>query len=315
MNTERNDVPRHPIRVVSKRTGLTPALLRAWEKRYGVVSPSRSEGGQRLYTDDDVHRLDLLHRAVEEGRNISQVAGLSVGELEELVREDQVERVGPPAPEPLDSISASGILEKATRAVREMDPTDLERMLTRSALALPIPILLDEIVSPLLEAIGIGWKNGQLGPAHEHVASVVVRRFLEWLLNTVGAGAGAPVLVAGTPAGERHELGALLAAVSAAAEGWRAVYLGPDLPGTEIVSAANRVGARVVALSLVDPSLGETFVQEVRKLRQALPKSIRLIVGGPPEIIRQMEESVVGVDVMADLPALREDLGRAALTA
>jgi len=310
MNTERTDVPRHPIRVVSKRTGLTPALLRAWEKRYGVVSPSRSGGGQRLYTDDDVHRLALLHRAVEEGRNISQVAPLSVEELEELVREDQVERVGPPAAEPLEAISASGLLEKAGRAVREMNPSELDRILVRGALALPVPTLLDEIVSPLLASIGAAWSAGTLGPAQEHVASVVVRRFLDWLLSTMGAEKGAAVIVTGTPAGERHELGALLAAVSAAAEGWRAVYLGPDLPASEIATAATRVGARVVAVSVVDPTKADLMAEEVHRIRQVLPGSIRLIVGGPSEILSRVNGRGDGVELMEGLPELRADLAR-----
>ena len=85
MNSEREGVARHPIRVVSRRTGLSPALLRAWEKRYRVVTPSRSEGGQRLYSDEDVHRLALLQWVVEEGRNISQVSSLSLERLEALV--------------------------------------------------------------------------------------------------------------------------------------------------------------------------------------------------------------------------------------
>ena len=71
MNSRAEDMPRHPIRVVAKRTGLTPALLRAWEKGYNVVEPIRTEGGQRLFSDEDVTRLSLLRRAVEEGRNIS----------------------------------------------------------------------------------------------------------------------------------------------------------------------------------------------------------------------------------------------------
>jgi DNA-binding transcriptional MerR regulator len=308
MNIQRTDVPRHPIRVVARRTGLTPALLRAWEKRYGVVTPSRSEGGQRLYSDEDVHRLGLLHRVVEEGRAIGQVASLSIKELEELVEEDQSERVGPPLPEPLGTASALGILQRAQRAVGEMDPNELERVLTRGAMAVPVPTLIDDVLVPLLEGIGLAWRKGQLGPAHEHLASVVIRRFLEWLLNTVDVGSGAPVLVAATPARERHELGALLSAVSAAAEGWKAFYLGPDLPASEIESAASRLGAEVVALSLVDPALTSSFPQEIMALRRVLPTSVRLVVGGPPEVIARVGEEVEGTELMTALPELRESL-------
>jgi len=299
--------------VVSRRTGLTPALLRAWEKRYGVVAPSRSEGGQRLYSDEDVYRLSLLHRAVTEGRNISQVAGLSPEELQALVEEDQTERVGPGVPEPIGMVPVSGILERAREAVLEMNPNGLERVLTRGAMSVPVPLLIDEVLLPLLEGIGISWREGRLGPAHEHLASVVVRRFLEWLLNTVDVGQGAPVLVAATPALEKHELGALLSAVSAASEGWKAVYLGPDLPATEIASAARVLGAQVVTLSLLDPSLTETFPGEITALRRILPASIRVVVGGAEEILPRVAGRVEDVEFLESLSDLRENLRESAL--
>ncbi len=308
MDNGNGDRPRHPIRVVSRRTGLTPALLRAWEKRYGVVSPSRSEGGQRLYSDADVHRLSLLHRVVEEGRAISQVAPLSVEELEELAKEDQVERVVPPAPESLQVVSVAGILEQANRAVKGMDPRGLERILTRGSLALPIPVLIDDVLLPLLGGIGDSWEAGELGPAQEHIASVVIRRFLEWLLGTVAVEGSAPVLVAATPAGERHELGALLAAVSAAAEGWRAVFLGPDLPADEITAAALRLQAEIVALSLVDPNQQATAPAEIDDLRQRLPSSIQLVVGGPSYLTKPVSERVAGIRILNSMKELRDSL-------
>jgi len=249
---------------------------------------------------------------VKEGRGISQVAPLSLEELAKLVREDQVARLAPPVVERLDAASASGILEETFRAVREMDPSELERSLRRGAMALPVPTLLDEVVTPLLSAIGVGWRKGELGPAHEHVASVVVRRFLEWFLAVVGVGGDAPVLVVATPAGERHEMGALLAAGSAAAEGWRALYLGPDLPAKEIAFAAVQVGAQVVALSLLNPTLARRYSEEIREVRQALPDSTRIVIGGAPEVLNQLGGSGDGVEFLGSLAKLREELRRTA---
>jgi len=308
MDNERGETPRHPIRVVARRTGLTPALLRAWEKRYGVVTPSRSDGGQRLYSDEDVHRLGLLHRVVDEGRSISQVASLSVRELEALVEEDQSERMGIPYPEPLGTISVLEILERARRAVRDMDPRELERILTRASMAVPVPTLVDDVLVPLLEGIGLSWVEGALGPAQEHMASVVVRRFLEWLMNAVDSGVAGPVLVAATPAGERHELGALLCALSAAAEGWKAYYLGPDLPAPEIASAAERLSAQVVALSVLDPALLGPVSTEISALRGSLSESVRLVVGGPGAVLDYLRDRLPGTETLKSLSSLRESL-------
>ncbi len=273
-----------------------------------MVDPSRSEGGQRLYSDEDVHRLSLLHRAVEEGRNISQVAGLSTVELLALVEEDRVERRGPRLPEPSEGASVSSVLEQAKGAVKKMDPVRLERILTRGAMAFSVPTLTDEVLVPLLASIGSSWRGGELGVAQEHLASVVIRRFLEWLLSSVDSGDLGSVFVSTTPAQERHEFGALLSAVSAAAAGWKAVYLGPDLPASEIVAAVIRLEAKVLALSLVDPALGATFPRELAELQGALPESVRMVVGGPGEVISPLREEFPDIEFMTGLQELRDSL-------
>lgn len=308
MKTERSDVPRHPIRVVAKRTGLTPAVLRAWEKRYAVVVPWRTEGGQRLYTDDDVERLSLLHRAVEEGRGISQVAGLPTEDLSELVREDEVERRTVQPPKRLEGSSASEVLEEAQRAVSQMDPGELERVLTRAALAFSVPMVVDDIVVPLLARIGTAWETGRVGPAHEHLATVVIRRFLEWMLGIVDVGEEAPVMVSATPALEKHELGALLAAVSGAAEGWKGIFLGPDLPAEEVVAAALRLEAEVVTLSCVDSQTAQALPREILRIREGLPADIHLLIGGPLAEAKAGELKIEGVEILATFSDLREKL-------
>jgi DNA-binding transcriptional MerR regulator/methylmalonyl-CoA mutase cobalamin-binding subunit len=308
MNTERSDRPRHPIRVVAKRTGLNPAVLRAWEKRYSVVEPFRTDGGQRLYSDEDVLRLTLLHRVVEEGRSISQVSALSTAELKGLVKEDEAERGSFGVPEPLEGPSAARVLERAQQAVDRMVPGELEKILTRGAMAFPVPTVIDDIVVPLIGQIGMAWNSGRFGPAHEHLATVEIRRFLEWMLGTVSMREGAPVLVSGTPAGERHELGAILCAVSGAAEGWNAVYLGPDLPAEEIALAALRLEAEVVALSCVDPNIADTFPVEIQKVRQRLPADVQLVVGGPTITANGEVLAMEGVQVLDNFHDLRAKL-------
>lgn len=308
MKNDRSDLPRHPIRVVSRRTGLTPAVLRAWEKRYGVVVPARGEGGQRAYSDDDVRRLSLLREAVEEGRAISQVAGLSTEELRVLVREDEAERMGPALAGPVHSSTAAEILALAEKAVIGLDPGRLERILIRSAMALPLITVLDAIVVPLLVSVGRSWSEGVYGPGHEHLATVQIRRFLEWLLSTMSPTEDAPVMVTSTFAGERHELGALLSAVTGAGEGWRALLLGPDLPGEEIASTAGRLEAEVVGLSAVDPGRALALPGEVAGLRRRLPPGVLLVLGGPVAVMQREKLEAQGVEVLGTLDQLRKRL-------
>ena len=271
--------PLHPMRLVTARTGLTPDLLRAWERRYGAVTPVRSSGGQRLYSDLDVERLSVLARAVEGGHAIRQIANLPLAELQGIVAKD--ERAPEPAPDSrIAAESSQSIQAEALAAVHRFDPAALESTLRGAVLRLGMDAVLDGVIGPLLLTIGTQWHAGLLSPAHEHLATDCVRRTLIWMMEKGAPHPTAPSFVVGTLAGQTHELGAMLAAVAAASHGWRVVYLGPNLPATEIALAANHAHAAAVALSLVHPADDPAVDVALRALRAALPKGTAILAGG-----------------------------------
>lgn len=288
----RND-PRHPIRVVSRRTGLKPDLIRAWERRYGAVSPGRSATRRRFYSDAEIERLSLLSRVVRAGHTISQVAQLPDTELEELIARDTSSQA--PAAEPTDRTGA--LLASCLASVQRLDACDLEAGLQRASLELSSPELLENLLSPLLEALGEHWRQGTLRPYHEHMAAAVIRSFLS--THHGDASPLAPVFLAATPARQRHEIGALMASKTAEAAGWRVLYLGPDLPPEEIAAAALHQGARVVALSLVYPPDDALLRDELRRLRRLLGHHTEVIVGG--------RASSAYADTLREIGALRLD--------
>ena len=236
------------------------------------------------------------------------MASVSREELQRLVTEDEEQHRGPWAQRPLVGLSAVGAVKRAQRAVEEMNSGALDRILTHGAIALPLPTVLDDVVVPLLEGIGTAWEKGRIGPAHEHLASVSIRRFLEWILGAVDVGKGAPVLLAATPAGERHELGALLSAVSGAAEGWKGIFLGADLPAEEIVAAAIQLEVGVVALSCFDPLTRQAFSGEIMKIRRGLPADIHLVAGGPLAVSEEGSLIAGGIQVLGTFEDLRAGL-------
>ncbi len=252
-------------------------MLRAWERRYGVVAPHRSDGGQRLYSDADIRRLQLLATAVDGGRSIGLVAELELPQLEALIDEDRETPV-----HPMGDFIAPDVerVKIALDHIEQMRTDDLEQFMMRCAVELRPHELVEGLMVPLLQEIGRGWQAGRLGPSTEHIASVAIRRFLEWMSSTNQKDATAPLALTGTPAGQRHEFGALLAGVVAAYEGWRVRFLGPDLPAAEIARAADKLGARMVALSAVHPRLDATGVQEVVEIRRRLPPSVKVVIGG-----------------------------------
>src|SRR5512135_2637087 len=154
---------RHPMRVVIRRTGLTADVLRAWERRYGVVAPGRSEGGQRLYSDEEIERLSLLRRATAAGRNISQIATLSLPELEALVAEDE-SVLAKEKPTPESGAQAAWYLEAALQAVQRLDGSELESLLRRAAMQLSGETAIDEVLIPLLHELGESWHRGEITP-------------------------------------------------------------------------------------------------------------------------------------------------------
>lgn len=269
-------VPQHPMRFVTRRTGLTPARLRIWERRYGVVRPGRTDGGQRLYSDDDVTRLTLLARATAAGHALPQLARLSQAQLEALLQRDDTP---PPALAP-GGVADPALIERLLGYVERLDGTGLERALRRAALSHGTGALAEHVASPLLRAIGEGWHAGTLSPAHEHLASAVVRRVLTWVAGQFHVPDTAPVLVVATPAGERHELGAALAAAVAAEAGWRVVYLGADLPASDIAAAALQARARGVALSVMNGGNAQALGGEIARLAERLGGKVPLVVGG-----------------------------------
>jgi len=146
-----------------------------------------------------------------------------------------------------------------------------------------------------------------MSPAHEHLATSVVRCVLDWLLDAHVPAARAPRLVVATPADEHHELGAMLSAAAAVTEGWAVVYLGANLPATDIVAAAQQVRARAVALSAVYGNRGRTLA-EVKRTARALPRGTTLFAGGRAIDASSDALRDAGVRVLPDIPALRRAL-------
>jgi methanogenic corrinoid protein MtbC1 len=297
--------------VAAARTGLTPDVLRVWERRYGAVRPGRSAGRQRFYSDADIERLRLLRLATLPGRSISQVVKLATDELARMVEEDAAAQARTAASKPAATAAAdegaagvgagAGLVERGLALTRDLDSEALEGMLGRAAATMGVTRFLESVAGPLLCRVGDEWHAGRLSPAHEHLASALVRRVTAAAMQALNVAPDAPNLVVATLTGERHEAGALYVAASAMAQGWRVTYLGTDLPGTDIAEAARATGARAVAVSIVYPMDRRQAIQELRLLHAELPPSVPLVVGGAGAAAMAGELGALGIRVAARL--------------
>lgn len=277
-----SDSLRHSIKMVARQTGLTTHLIRAWEKRYETVQPERNGGNRRLYSCEDIHRLSLLKAATEAGHSIGNIANLPIDQLSRLVAQNPAAQApGRPATSaPSAKEDPTPWINAAYAAVEAMDSATLESILDNSSVALGQVRLLNDVIVPLVERIGAAWRAGTLKVAHEHIASAAIRTFLGHAARPISVHPNAPVLLATTPAGQLHELGAIMVAAAATSHGWRVVYAGACLPSEEIVSAAVAHRVAAVALSIVHPEDDPHLPKELRRLRRLLPRCMHIIVGG-----------------------------------
>ncbi len=305
--------PQHPIGVAAERTGLTPDVLRVWERRYGAVAPERSPGRQRLYSDDDIERLRLLHLATLSGRSISHVVKLSTPELAQLADEDTVARSRPGVRGAAATTMASDTVEQSIALIRGFDTLGLEWLLRRTSTVLGLLEFLETIAAPLLRRVGDEWHAGRLTTGQEHLATSMVRRVVMGAMQTGDVPADAPSLIVATPAGERHEVGALFVAAAAMAKGWRVTYLGADLPAKDIADTALAMDARGVALSVVFPTDRRQLVREIKDVRSRLPAHVFVIVGGSGASVLKDDLAAANVPVverLSDLDAERYAISR-----
>ena len=264
-----------PMRLVVKRTGLSPHVIRIWERRYHAVSPARTEGGHRSYLEEDVLRLILLRQLTEAGHKISSIAKLTTAELEEISGRNRISPNNGATPG-----SEEVRISEMVHCIAAMDRVGVQELLRKSAVELGAHASLERIIGPLTEKVGEMWRDGTLNAAHEHFASVVIREFLWGSIQPYSASSNAPALLVTTPSGQLHELGAIIVGAAAADIGWRTVYLGPSLPPAEISHAAVQNEVRAVALSIIYPEDDPSLPKELETLRNYLPESIPIIVGG-----------------------------------
>jgi DNA-binding transcriptional MerR regulator len=261
-----------PMRAVTRETGLSPDVVRAWERRYNAIAPARTAGNARRYSSADVARLARLKRAVDAGHSISSVAGLSDDELAALVERAEAAQASGP----------SELVERYLAAVARFDRAGAESLLARGAQLASMRETVLSIVAPILREVGERWLAGSFSVAQEHLVTAQVRALVGTLLRTANVAAGAPRVLVGAPQGQLHEVGAMVAAVLAVERGVEPIYLGPDVPWAELAPAAHAARAGLVVLSMVLLPSGAAERNEHRELTR-LAKATELWVGAPVE--------------------------------
>lgn len=243
----------------SKLTGLTTHVIRAWERRYGLVTPVRGANRYRLYNDEDVRLFRYLKAKGDEGMSIGELAEIG---REKLLEQAQREFVAAPVEPP----PSERLIADLTQALQEHDRVGFERKLNGALAVIPFEEALHRFLLPLQEHIGQLWHDGNLGVAQEHYASNQIKQKIFSAMNQLRMVEEGPRIVVACPSQEWHEISALTAGYLCAARGCRVHYLGANLPIPELANFCEQVRPAYVLLSMtVDRSLEEikNIIQEL----------------------------------------------------
>jgi MerR family transcriptional regulator, light-induced transcriptional regulator len=268
---------------LAKRTGVSPELLRAWEQRYGLLQPTRTAGGFRLYSAADEARVQGMQSLVAGGLAAAQAARL-------LLSDDE------PAPRSV-STSAATLKEAAgnlTASLDRLDEQAANTALDRLFAGYTVETVLRDAVIPYLHRLGDRWEAGEVSVAQEHFASNLLRGRLLGLAQGWGQGQGPGAILACVP-GEQHELGLLAFGVALRRRGWRITYLGSDSPIGAVADISRSLLPAVVVLLSMNP---EGFLDHAREIAK-LAKQVRVMIAGTgatPEIAQQTQTHVLDQD-------------------
>jgi len=283
------------IGALSKRAGVSEHVLRAWETRYGLLSPTRSPGGFRLYSDADVRRVQRMRAYIADGLSAAEAARAVLAEP------DGASAVRDPL---LVRMAESGGAANLRSALDELDERAAQAVLDQLFGALTVEAVIREVLMPYLHELGDRWQRGDVTVGQEHFASNIIRSRLAALSTGWGAGHGPRALLA-CPPGELHDIALLSFGLILRRSGWRVVFLGADSPMADVERTAAALGPDLVMLSASDHSRFDAVRPQLVELSK--DRSVVLAgAGASNELAATVGAQYVGADPVTAAERLAE---------
>jgi DNA-binding transcriptional MerR regulator len=236
----------------ARRVGVSPELLRAWERRYGLLQPIRSEGGFRLYTSEDAERVSRMKHGLDEGLSAAEAARRALA---------------PVRPKEAALEHARGRLMAAAHAY---DESALHAVLDEALAGFALETVLRELILPVLRGIGAEWERGELEVGQEHFATTVIRERL-LALSRLWSRGGSPLVILACAPGELHDIGLIAFGLVLRSHGWRIFFLGANTPVETVAKAAAAFRPQLVVVASMDGALLEAAGSDLRRLARSAP--------------------------------------------
>jgi DNA-binding transcriptional MerR regulator/methylmalonyl-CoA mutase cobalamin-binding subunit len=284
------------IAAVERETRLSKDVLRVWERRYGFPQPERDANGERCYPADQVERLRLMKRLMDQGHRPGSLAALAHEQLAALVM---------PVRATPDADAPDAAIAQLLTTIRARDPAAFQHALRQCLARQGLERFLEQTVGPLTTAVGECWEDGSFDVFDEHFYTASAERLLRQAIADLPAARQGPRILLTTVPGEAHGLGLLMAESMFALEGATCIALGTETPLLDIARAASAYGAGVVALSFSLAYARRQVAPVLAQLRQALPDGVELWAGGAG--VARLD-AVMGVRLLPTLDSGREAL-------
>jgi DNA-binding transcriptional MerR regulator len=277
----------YSVKTICQLTGLNEHTLRAWERRYQVVTPHRLDNGRRVYSLDDLEKLKLVTLLVRKGFLIGNIAASSIENLSALVNDAQAI----PSEDTLRLGRSVEYVEKLKRNLIDYDLLTVQSLLQQARVEHGVKAFLLDILMPLMGYIGEAVTHGELGIGQEHAYSAIVRSELMQLLYLFSQTHSHPahkrqesakIFAIANNEGNQHEFGALISAVICAFHGFPVYYFGANMPAVPLAQAAKAVGANCILLGLPSVTLmpPEVLDSYIARLRGEMSSICQLWIGG-----------------------------------
>jgi DNA-binding transcriptional MerR regulator/methylmalonyl-CoA mutase cobalamin-binding subunit len=254
-----------PIRTVAEITGVNPVTLRAWERRYGLIKPERTPKGHRLYSQDDIDKIEQIIDRLAQGMTISQIAR-------------ELQKIEASGSTVSSSDTWSQYIERMISAIARFDEQKLDSVYNEAMSLYPVEVITTHLVLPLLQLLGARWQNNDGSVAEEHFFSVYLRNKLGARFHHQNLSNTGPTLIMACLPGEHHEFGILLFALIAHSKGYRIILLGANLPLGELKQVAMRTDSQAIVLAGATPLECSRLIKDIHTLTDMV--SIPVFIGG-----------------------------------
>ena len=282
MTSSFSSAPGLPIGAVERDTGLSKDTLRVWERRYGFPQPTRDESGERVYPSEQVDKLRLLKRLMDQGHRPGKIAERPIEQLKALAEAGNAQSAPASREERLD-----GDLRRFLQLVTDHRVDELRRELSRLTVKIGLASFVTHVIAPLTALVGDAWATGALAIFEEHLYTESVQGVLRSAIASIPDPGASPRVMLTTVPQESHGLGVLMAEAMFALEGARCVPLGVRTPVFEIVRGAESQWIDIVALSFSPVVPPHQVIESLKELRAQLPATTELWAGGSSPVLKR----------------------------